>query len=324
MSYSFAPITFGIVLIILLAFVNALSSRIASKTDAAMVAIKLAALAVFAAFALFFAFGTGHFAPSNFSVTAAQAGIGGILAACIAIMFAYSGFQTIATIASNVKGGSDAGGKAIVLAVGISLGVYLIIATSMILLVPSSSYKIGADPLAFALQSSNAPAWITGVVDVGAMLATASATLAMIMASSRMAYQISIDGLLPPLFQKYNRKRDVAINSIAVSALIGIVTLFAGNIFVIAAISTFGILFYYIMTGLAVIHFRRKGPIMGFKVPMYPYSVIVSIVFLMMLMYGIPAEALDIGITMILGLLVIYYIGREVDNKKPVQIRIFK
>ncbi len=77
------------------------------------------------------------------------------------------------------------------------------------------------------------------------------------------------------------------------------------------------------MAGLSVAHFRRTKQSKGYRIPFYPYSVILSVAFLILLMYGIPNGVLDVGITMILLLLIIYYLGREVDNKRPVQIRLF-
>lgn len=322
-NYAFGPIALGISIIIVLTLVNLLGTKTAAKADAYVVVVKIAALIIFSAFALVLAFFLGHFSPSNFSVSQSQAGIGSIFEASIAIMFAYSGFQTIATISSRVKGGKLAAGKAIVLSVLISIVIYVLVVGSMMLLAPASGYKINADPLAYALQASSAPAYITDIVDIGAILATISATLAMIMASSRMVYQMSEDKLLPKLLRKYNKDRDVAVNGVILSAFLGIITMFAGNVFVIAAISTFGILFYYIMAGLALMHFRRKNPEPGFKVPLYPYLTIIATAFLILLMYGMPSTALEIGVTMIIGLLVLYYILREADDKKVVKIKLF-
>ena len=159
----------------------------------------------------------------------------------------------------------------------------------MMLLLPASSFTISADPLASALKNVGAPVWIFLLVGVGALIATASATLTNILTSSRTLYQMGNDGLLPKFTKVYNKKRDVATNGVMLSAVIGVVMLFSGNIYVIAAISNFGLLFSYLMTSFAVMHFRSKEKAKpAFKTPLYPYLPIISIVALMAFLIGLP------------------------------------
>jgi len=223
-----------------------------------------------------------------------------------------------------VRGGALGAARAILLSVLISIILYVLVVFVMLLMAPASSYKIAADPLAFALNYNHAPQWVSVLIDIGALIATTSATLAMILSSSRMLYQISADRLLPKIFRRYNSRTDVAINGVIFSALIGIVMLFSGNVFIIAAISNFGLIFSYLMSSFAVLHFRRLNANPQFKIPLYPYSVILSIVLLMVFLLGMPKEALLIGIIMILSLIIIYYFLRELKGKKVVKIRLFK
>jgi amino acid transporter len=81
----------------------------------------------------------------------------------------------------------------------------------------------------------------------------------MILSSSRILYQISADGLLPKYLRNYNADRDVAKNGVLISAVISVMMLFSGNIYAIAAISNFGLLFSYLMASFALMHFRRQG-----------------------------------------------------------------
>ena len=252
-----APAAFASLLIFALAVVNLLGITKAAKTDFALVAVKLLILAIFIAFTFMFVMKTGsagyfNFSPGNFD-------LGSIFNASVVIFFAYTGFQIITTFGSRVKGGSKAAAKAMLAAVIISMVVYVLVAVCLILLVPSQQYGIAADPLAFALKYAGAPYALLILVDLGALVATASAALAMMLSASRVSYQISEDRLLPRVLRKFDRRRDVAVNGVILSAAIGVVTLFAGNIYVIAAISNFGLLFAYIMACLALIHFRKIG-----------------------------------------------------------------
>jgi len=261
------------------------------------------------------------------NISSAAPPVGGytaIFSASVVIFFAYSGFQTIATFASDMKGGARSAALAIFAAVAISMVLYVLVDVALMLLVPVNAFVINADPLSFALTAAHAPAYLSIAVAVGGLIATASATLALIMSSSRILQQISIDGLLPNILRRYNVDKGVARNGVLVSAAIAVVMLFSGNIYVMAAISNFGLLFSYLMGGFALTHFRRQGREGSFRVPMYPYLPILAIFVLFSFIIGLPNEALVLGTIMTIGLLMIYYFLREMEEKDPVKIRLFE
>jgi len=317
-------IAFAIGLIFVLALVNIMGIGKAAKVDFALVLIKIAILITFIVFALSIAFHMHAPLANLTSIAASQSGIGAIFAASVVIFFAYSGFQSISTITKNIKGGKNAAAKAIVASIVISIIIYALVVFSLMLLLPARSFTISADPLATALKAVSAPVWIFLLVAFGAMIATASASLADILTSSRVLYQLGSDGLLPHAVRKYDKKRDVAINGVIISAVIGVIMLFSGNIYIIAAISNFGLLFSYLMTSFAVIHFRRENKNPPFKTPLYPILPIVAIIALMAFLIGLPKEALIIGIVLIISLIIVYYSFREYDNKKVIRVRLFK
>jgi len=313
-------IPFAIILIFVLSILNILGIKKAAKSDAVLVAIKVSILLLFIIAALAISLSNKTFSTSNFSVP--NNAILSVFSASVVIFFAYSGFQSISTFTSRIRGKNGAA-KAIILATVISLILYVLVVFSLLALMPASEYKISGDPLSFALKASHAPQWLFITVDIGALIATTSATIAMILSSSRMLYQISKDKLLPKIFRKYNEESDVAVNSVIASAIIGVIMLFSGNIYTIAAISNFGLLFSYIMASFALIHFRRSGSKASFSMPLYPYLVIITIIFLFAFLFGMPKESLLIGAILIILLLAIYYMLKEVKRKKPVMIKLF-
>ena len=313
-------IPFAIILIFVLSILNILGIKKAAKSDAVLVAIKVSILLLFILAALAISLSNKTFSISNFS--APNNVMLSVFSASVVIFFAYSGFQSISTFTSRIRGKNGAA-KAIMLATVISLVLYVLVVFSLLALMPASEYKISGDPLSFALKASHAPQWLFITVDIGALIATTSATIAMILSSSRMLYQISKDKLLPRIFRKYNEESDVAVNSVIASAIIGVIMLFSGNIYTIAAISNFGLLFSYIMTSFALIHFRRSGYKASFSMPLYPYLTIITIIFLFVFLFGMPKESLLIGAILIILLLAIYYMLKEIKRKKPVMIKLF-
>ena len=261
---------------------------------------------------------------NNFTSGFESANIGSIFAASVVIFFAYSGFQAISTITKDVEGGGSGAAKAIVASVVVSIVLYILVVVSLLFLMPASQYTISSDPLSFALKTAGAPNWLFTLVSVGALIATTSAALAMILSSSRVLYQIGFDKLLPKIVRKYNEKRDVAVNGVLISSAIGIIMLFSGNIYVMASISNFGILFCYLIASFALIHFRRKKVIASFRVPLYPVLSIAAIVGLIALLIGMPREALIIGVALILALMVTYHLLVEAEDREVEKIEIFE
>ncbi len=313
---------FSIAIITLLAVVNLLGIKKAVKADFALVVVKIFILLVFVAFAFYmaFTFSTPH---SIGIIGGSIGGLSGIFAASVAIFFAYSGFQSISTFTSRVRSGAAGAAKAILYSVIISIFLYVLVIIALLLLLPSSSYAINADPLSYALSAIKAPGVLQILVGIGALIATASATLAMILTSSRILHQISSNHLLPRYFMKYNNKTDVAVNGIIISSVIGIIFLFAGNIYIIAAIANFGLLFSYLMGSFALMHFRRIKRFGTLKSPFYPYLPILTIIALMLFMFGMPQESLVIGVLLILSLIIVYYFLRETRLKKVIRIKLF-
>jgi APA family basic amino acid/polyamine antiporter len=324
MSVNIYAIPFAILLMVVLSVITLLGMKKAASVDFGMVIIKILVLLIFVGFAFFLAFSKGLFRLSNLSVSATQGTPGALFAATIVIFFAYSGFQTITTLTPRIRGGGRAAAKATIASVLISMAIYVAVVFSLMAMLPASSYSINGDPLSLALQQTHAPTWLLIVTDIGAMIATASATLAMLISGSMMLFQISDDHLLPKLFRSYDKKSDVARSGVVSSAIIGIIMLFAGNIYVITSISNFGMLFAYLMTSFAVIHFRRRGVLGTFKTPLYPYVSVFAIVAILLFMFGMPKEALVIGVILVISLIIVYYALREFEDKRVIRIKLFK
>ena len=330
---------FAAMLIVVLSFVNMRGIRKAAKADLGLVIVKLFILFIFAAAAVFIAASSkGGISAVNFSATAQQATIGAVFAASVAVLFAYSGFQAISTFTSEIEGGSRKAAMAVIYAVAISIVVYLAVIIALILLVPASQYTVAADPLSFALTHSGAPGWLSLLVDIGALIATTSATLALILSSSRVLYQIGENKLLPHFFRKYDRRKDVAVNGILLTALISLLMLGSGNIYIIAAISNFGTIFSYLINSIAIIKIRtleRTGRHKGllksmhmtnvrlFLTPLYPYIPIITTFLLLVFFMGFPAEALAGGVITILLSILIYYMLEQIKEKPIIKVKLF-
>lgn len=326
---------FAILLILGLMSVSFRGLSDAAKTDLGIVIFKVGVLVVFIIFALAF----GRSLHTNLLVSPFH-NVPGIFSASVIAMFAYAGFQSIATMSPNIKGGGRTAGRAILVAVVISLVLYVLVTLSMLALVPASRYGFVADPLSFALKSAGAPSWLFYLVNFAALAATTSATLAMIIAGSQLSHQLSEDGLFPSIFRKVSRKGGAPVTAVLLTVFLGVVIMFAGNIYIIAAISNFGILFSYMLTGFALIKIRRMrmNPVKhrdfleqagitdekSFLMPLYPILPVIGISLLIVFFFGFPSIALSIGIGLVLVSLILYYTLREDKDEPVVKVRFFE
>ena len=329
------PYVFAIVLILALTSLDLRGISAAAKTDFYIVVFKVGVLIVFIIFALL--------AGQSLSANLAQPpkdGVNGVFAASVIAIFAYAGFQSIATMTPEIKGGGRTAAKAILVAVVVSLVLYVLVTLALLALVPASGFGFVADPLSFALRSAGAPAWLFLHEDFAALAATQSATLAMIIAATQLMFQLSRDGLLPAFLRTTRGNRGTAMGSVAVTAALGIAAMFLGNIYIIAAVSNFGILFSYLLSGFALIKIRRMRhrpekhaaalkeagvPDRGiFNMPLYPYLPIAGIAILVGFFFAFPSVALSVGIGLVLTCIIAYYALREDRDEPVVKVRFFR
>jgi basic amino acid/polyamine antiporter, APA family len=324
-SESTYSIPFAITLIGALSVLNLLGVKKAAEADSVLVVMKIAILILFIGFAIIVAFtGVGSGAISHFSFDLSIGGFKGIFAASVAIFFAYSGYQSIATFSGRIKGGRNGAAKAILAAVLISITLYVLVVIALLLLLPPSSYQIAADPLTFALNNSGAPTWFSLLIGVGALIATTSATLAMILTSSRSIYQMSADGLLPKVLMKYDQEKGTAENGVILTAVIATIMLFAGNVYLIVSIVTFSLMFDYLVVGFDVVHFRRLRRKPSFKTPLYPYLTVIGTIILIIFLLSLPLEALVIGLATFILLLIIYQLISRSKGKNDSFEKLFE
>ena len=307
----------------------------AARADFYIVAFKIAVLIAFIAFALL----AGQALPANLAQPP-RGGVSGIFAASVIAIFAYAGFQSIATMTPNIRGGGRAAAKAILVAVAISLVLYVLVTVALLALVPASQYGFQADPLGFALRSAGAPSWLFLLVNLAALAATASATLAMVIAGSALVAQLSADGLLPGQLTRVQTRHGTPVAALGLTAALGIAFMFLGDIYVIAAVSNFGILFSYLITGFALVKIRRmrshpekhKDALEAarvsragvFDMPLFPYLPALGILILIAFLFAFPSIALSIGVGLILTSLIVYYALREDRDEPVIRIRFFR
>ena len=292
-------IPLSIVLLAAVALVDYAGLKLVAVIEQYLVFLTAGGLVLFIVISLLY----GSWTPSRFTPVF-PLGAGSIVAAAALAFFAYSGFNTIATLTPEVEDGPRNVPRAILIALSVSTVLYLLVVSGMLALMPWQAYGITADPLSNALTYAHAPAFVTATIAVVALIATVTVTLSLTIAGSRTLLQMSEDGMLPRWIG--GLRGDSPRRSVLLMALAGIGSLFLGNLAYIALASNFGVIFSYALTGLAVVILRRRRVPGVFASPLYPWVQVASILLSIVVMAALGEQALYFGSLFLLTGIVAY------------------
>jgi basic amino acid/polyamine antiporter, APA family len=301
----------AVTLIVVLTFVEAGGIKLASEMEVGLVAVKIVGLAVFIAAVFILA----RFSVNNFSPFFPTGATGVLVAANIAF-FAYSGFNTIATLTPDVEDGEKTVPRAIITSIVISTALYVIVVFALLLALNWAAYGTASNPLSLALGSLGAPTAVSYAVDIAALAATFAVTLSMIIAGARTMKQMGMDNLLP---------RQLGVGSKApalVVAAVMIASLGLGNVESIALVANFGVVFSYMLTGVQVAIARRKHDATGFSSPGYPSVQAFSVVLSVTMLLGLGTQSLLVGTATLVTGLVVHsvwtHLGTSHNNQREI------
>jgi len=238
-----------------------------------------------------------------------------LIAANIAF-FAYSGFNTIATLTPDVEDGERTVPRAIIASIAISTVLYVLVVFTLLLALNWAAYGTASNPLSLALSSLGAPAAVSYAVDIAALAATFAVTLSMIIAGARTMKQMGMDNLLP---------RQLGVGSKApalVVAALMIASLGLGNVESIALVANFGVVFSYMLTGVQVGIVRRNHGVTGFSSPGYPSVQAFSVALSVAMLLGLGTQSLLVGTATLVTGLVVHsvwtHLGTSRDNQREI------
>ena len=215
----------------------------------ALVAVKLAVLAFFVVFGLFF-FKAANFAP--FAPFTSSVFFGAYF-----IFFAYGGFARATIVAEEVRDARRNVPKAVLLSLGISTAVYVLVGVVAVGLAGAGGLT-NSSPLASAMSVSGSSLAVQ-VVSVGGLVATASVLLTAILGVSRMIFSMSRRNDLPKALSRVHEQFCTPYVSIlTVGVAMSLMVLFL-DLTSVVAISTFALLFWYIFANLAAFELKVEN-----------------------------------------------------------------
>ncbi len=263
----------ALLIVLLITYVVFIGIRESRRASNIMVIIKLAVIF------LVIVLGAYYADPENW-IPFAPNGFGGVMKGVSAVFFAYIGFDAISTTAEECKNPQRDLPRGMIYSLIICTILYVVLALVLTGMVNYTSLNVG-DPLAMIFEARGLH-WISGIVAVSALIATASVLLVFQMGQPRIWMSMSRDGLLPKIFSRIHpRYKTPSFATILTGLVVGIPALFL-NLDVVLALTSIGTLFAFVLVcaGILVLQSRPNRPESKFKVPYINGKFIVPILFI--------------------------------------------
>ena len=257
--------------------------RESAETNNFLVVMKITAILIFVSF-------TAHLInPSNYHPFLPN-GWGGVLTGGAIIFFTYIGFDSVSTAAEEAKNPQ----RDVPFGIIATLLVCTVLYVAVVVVYTgvehwNSEISNSAAPVVNLLRKLNKP-WVRIGVLAGAMLGMISSLLVFQLGQARVWFAMSRDGLLPRLFSHvHSRFRTPDIATWIAGLVVGLPAgLF--DIGTFADLSNIGTLFAFALVagGVLIMRYREPHRARGFRAPGGPIAPVLTILFCLLLMAGLP------------------------------------
>src|SRR5690606_18914407 len=193
-----------------------------------------------------------------FGVTPTAYGITGIFSAAAIVFFAYIGFDIVATAAEETKHPQRDMPIGILGSLAVCTLLYVAVSLVVVGMQPYQQLTTAA-PLADAFRAVDAP-WLAGLISIGAITGLTTVVLILMLGQTRVFFAMSRDRLFPPVLAKVHPKygtpaRVTILLGVVVAVLAGFIPLSA-----LAELVNIGTLFAFVVVSIAVAVLRRTRP----------------------------------------------------------------
>jgi APA family basic amino acid/polyamine antiporter len=297
------------IIVLLITVLLVIGVRESARFNAAMVAIKLAAVV------FFIVAGFSFVNPGNWSPFMPY-GFSGVMAAAAVVFFGYIGFDAVSTTAEEATNPQRDLPIGIIASLVICTLLYLAVSAVLTGILPVVEYKTNVQflnaPVGFALAVINQD-WAAGLVSAGAVCGITSVLLVMLMSQPRIFFAMSRDRLLPAGASKVHPKfRTPYVTTIITGIIVSIAAALV-PIQILGEMTSIGTLFAFMIVCSAVMVLRVKRPEAHrpFKVAGGPIIPVLGIVSCLYLMLSLPVATWVRFLGWLnIGMLIYWFYGR--------------
>jgi APA family basic amino acid/polyamine antiporter len=300
-------------IVLLLTVVLVRGIRESARTNNIMVLLKLGAI-------LLFIFAGAHFIKPTLWHPYAPNGWSGILTGGSIIFFTYIGFDSVSTASEECRNPQRDVPIGIIATLIVCTILYIGVAVILTGLVTWQSMVDDAAPVVNALKKlsgmpgGHALHWVRLVVLIGALMGMISSILVFQLGQSRVWFSMSRDGLLPAFFSRVHPRFRTPATATWVAGIVVAIPAGLFDIGTLTDLSNIGTLFAFALVSIGVIILRYKDPHRhrGFRVPFGPVIPVLSVIFCILLMAGLPIITwLRFFVWLIIGLFIYVLYSRK-------------
>jgi amino acid transporter/nucleotide-binding universal stress UspA family protein len=303
-------------------YLNAQGTAVTGKVENIITLAKIVILGVFILFGLKVIVGAPTESFRSFTPFLPN-GFTGVVLAMGLTFIAFEGYDLIATVAEEIKSPEKNIPRATMISLAVAITIYLLILFVCIgALRPedgSASWQFLGRYQETAIVKAAAafmPAFGIALVIFGGVLSTTSALNATILASSRVAFSMGRDKMLPRSIAKIHTSKRTPHVAIFATGAIVLLMAVAFPIQVVGSAASLMFLLTFALVNFSLIALRRKNPgtKRAFRVPVYPHVPILAILlnlYLALYQYKFDPRSWYITIGWIVVGLFIYFLFFE-------------
>jgi amino acid transporter/nucleotide-binding universal stress UspA family protein len=309
---------------------NAKGTAVTGKVENVITLAKIVILSVFIMFGIKVILGTPTESFRAFSPFLPQ-GFTGVILAMGLTFIAFEGYDLIATVAEEIKQPERNIPRATVISLCVAISIYLLILFVCIGAIRpedgmASWQFLGKYQETAIVEAAAAfmPAFGVALIIFGGLLSTTSALNATILASSRVAFSMSRDKMLPVSMSKIHPVKRTPHVAVLVTGAIVLIMAVAFPIQVVGSAASLMFLLTFALVNFSLIALRRKHPEVksAFRVPVYPHVPLLAIalnIFLAVYQYKFDPRSWFITIAWIVVGLFIYFLFFEkaTEEERP-------
>ena len=275
-------IAVALVFLLLVALLNARGIKESVRANVGMTAIELSGLLLVIVLAALFVGGGNGDAARLASFPEGSTPAGAILAGSLLAYYSFVGFEVSANVAEEVIDAPRVYPRALFGALLTAGAVYLLIGVLASMAMDTDELAGSSSPLldVVAATGFGVPDWLFGLI---ALIAVANGALLTMIMSSRLAYGMAEQGLLPAVLGKVLPNRRTPWVAIAATTVIAMALTLTGDLATLAKTVVLLLLFVFISTNLAAIVLRKdKVEHQHFTAPIVlPYLAVASCLVLL-------------------------------------------
>jgi len=191
----------------------------------------------------------------------------GFMAATALLFFVYLGFEQMANLSEEVHDPARTMPRALFWSIGITTILYVLVSLAALSLASPAELAASEAPLATAVQKAwpGGGHFLSGI----ALFATANTALITLVAISRLAFSMARENEIPQFIGTIWQSRGTPWVAALLALLMAIGLVFAGNLQLLAGLSSFAALLSFLAVNVAliVLRFSRSDQRRPFRIP---------------------------------------------------------